>query len=159
MLIPWLPLLGVLLTVAGCFLIFSGASGLLPELMAFPSANAQTAPGLETGVAVLVAPRHTREDASCGRIDPAPGVPCAAKPASDPLPAVALVAPSSGAAPRSEWSFSSTDCWGAASDRGSRAEESAHLASLPLCRDPRIALAAMAASLHPERARPSRHTD
>lgn len=59
---------------------------------------------------------------------------------------------------RSEGPRPASDCWVAARDRGTRAE-SAHLASLPICWDSRSLITAMAASLHPERAPPARHTD
>lgn len=156
--VPWLPSFGVLLAVAGCFLVFSGASGLVPGLLAFPGAGEPSIPGPQPGSAVLAEPLDTRENASCAGIDPAPGAPCAAKPASDRLPAVALAAQSPGAATRSERPRPPADCVPPPSVASARAE-SAQQASLPLCWDLRGALTAMAASLHPEPARPTRHTD
>ena len=154
----WLPALGGLLAALGVACVVAGTEHVIAEVMRPPVAAARSLPENNPGPAGDGLVAGGTEDAACGEGAAARGGSCSATDATIQPPAAAAGNPSPEAIARSERPDATADCWRTESGRGTRSE-SAHLASLPSCPDPRHALAAMAATQHRGRGFRSRHTD
>ena len=153
----WLPALGSLLAALGFAVLLAGPMDIVAEVRPPPAAFAQIwleerpdPTGAQHGAVWL-------DNVACRNTAAPRGEACPTFAADGPL-AAAVTNRSPEAFMRPERVRGTAACWGSVIDRGTRSE-SAHLADVALCPDPRQTLAAMAATQRHGRGFRSRHTD